>query len=59
MNPEGQIHLTGGFVQNVPDGSGYDLDAVAVVIPEPSTLLLIGLGGLFVGKGIHRHTKTV
>jgi len=27
------VHLTGGFVENVPDGFGYDLDAVAV--PEP------------------------
>jgi hypothetical protein len=50
MNPEGQIHLTGGFVQNVPDGSGYDLDAVAVVMPEPSTLLLLAFGGLMLRK---------
>ena len=44
------VHLTGGFVENVPDGYGYDLDAVA--IPEPGTLLLFGLGGLFVRKRI-------
>jgi len=42
------VHLTGGFVENVPDGYGYDLDAVAV--PEPATLFLVGLGGLMLRK---------
>lgn len=38
------IHLTGGFVESVPDGFKYDLDAIAV--PEPSSFILLGLGTL-------------
>ncbi len=49
------VHLTGGFVQSVPDGWGYELDAVAV--PEPATLLLLFLGGLVVRKRIFQYTK--
>jgi len=44
------VHLTGGFVENVPDGFGYDLDAVAV--PEPAMLFLVGLGGLLLRRRI-------
>ena len=36
------VHLTGGYIENVPDGYGYDLDAVAV--PEPCSLILFVVG---------------
>jgi len=38
------LHLTGGFVESLPDGCAYDLDAIAV--PEPVTVCLLALGGL-------------
>ncbi len=38
------VQLTGGFVESVPDGWTYELDAVAV--PEPATFLLLCMGML-------------
>ena len=52
--PQEWYYLSGGFVENVPDGFTYDLDAVAVVIPEPATLLIMGLGGILVFR--HRRS---
>jgi len=42
------VHLTGNFEDPLVDGHWYDLDAVA--IPEPVTVLLLGLGGLLLRK---------
>jgi len=42
------VHLTGGFVENVPDGCGYELDAIAV--PEPATLFLLAFGAVMMRK---------
>ena len=39
------LHLRGGYSEPMPDSYQYDLDAVAGVIPEPATVLLLGLGG--------------
>ena len=38
------VHLTGGYTDIFPDGYGNDLDAVAV--PEPATILLVGVGAV-------------
>lgn len=40
------VHLTGGYADLFPDGYTNDLDAVAVVVPEPTTFLLLCVGGL-------------
>ena len=37
---------------NISDGGQYDCDITAVVIPEPATLLLLGLGGVLLRKRI-------
>lgn len=40
------VHLTGGFSDTAPDSYRYDLNAVAVYVPEPATLLLMALGAI-------------
>jgi len=42
------IHLTGYFNEPIHDGGYIHLDAIAV--PEPTTILMIALGGLIVKK---------
>lgn len=44
------LHMTGGFGAPVYDGPWYSLDAVAVVVPEPATILVLCAGMLFVRK---------
>jgi hypothetical protein len=48
------VHLTGGFSDTAPDSYQYDLDAVAVVVPEPLTMMFLGLGSLIIRKHICR-----
>ena len=48
MFMEDSVHMTGDFSQPVYDGGWYDLDGFAV--PEPVTVLLLGLGGLLLRK---------
>ena len=42
------VRVTGRYVELIADGYQFDLDAVA--IPEPMTLLFLGLGGLLIGR---------
>jgi hypothetical protein len=50
MGVDSLIQMTGAFGAPVYDGPWYNLNAVAVVVPEPSTLLLLALGGLMLRK---------
>ena len=52
------LHLTGGFSEPMHDSYQYDLDAVAVYVPEPLTLLFLGLGGLIIRRQICRKRTT-
>jgi hypothetical protein len=43
---EDLVYITGGFTEPGRDTPWYDLDATATVVPEPATILFIGMGGL-------------
>jgi len=44
------VYLTGGFTEAACDGYQFDIDAF--VVPEPSTLFLLAVGGLVIRKRI-------
>ena len=51
------LYLTGGFREPGYDTYQFDLDAFAVVIPEPTTFFLLGAGCLLVRGHIFREYK--
>jgi len=44
------LQMTGYFGEPVADGYWYSLDATAVVVPEPATILMLCAGGLLIKR---------
>jgi len=44
------LNMTGYFSSPVYDGASYTLNATAVVVPEPGTLLLLSFGGIMLRR---------